>query len=100
MLCYEAGKPLILDPFNAPELVDLGRVPESSLTAPVEQRQIAVIQLKGVLRDENGVIRDSGDAEIARKPIPLFTEGFLRAVWDNYRLDHTSTAGAFYVPRQ
>lgn len=101
LLCYEAGRPLILDPFNVAQLAAMGALSEDLVTGPVQQRQIAVIQLDAALRNDRGnIVIPSDYAKVGREHIiSRFTEDFLRAVWDNYRLDHTSRDGAFYVPR-
>ncbi len=94
LLCYYAGKPMLLDQFNAGQMVALGRLPETAITQPIERRMIATVQLTGPLREEGMSVRVAGDESERR-----FSPGFLRAVFENYRLDHVSGAGAFYVPK-
>lgn len=98
LLCYEAGQPLIVDPFNAAEQVALGNLPASALTRLVTSRRIAMVQFIQALHDDRGVIRV--DWYEGKDGIPRFTEPFLRAVWVNYQLDHVDRTGAFYVPRR
>ncbi|HEX2386381.1 MAG TPA: hypothetical protein VHL99_07450, partial [Candidatus Binatia bacterium] len=50
LLAYDAGKEFLLEPFNAAQLIAVGRIPESILTDPIRRREFAAIVLEADLQ--------------------------------------------------
>ena len=92
LLCYYANKPLLIDPYNSSEMVRLGKLSATDLAAPLNRREIGVVQLTTVLDDTGR------DGALAR-PEGRFDPAVFAAVRQNYELDHVSRSGAFYVPK-
>jgi hypothetical protein len=92
LLCYSAGKPLIVDPYNALQNVLFGRLDDEVLVAPVLAREVPTIQFDRPLR------QTMTGYEVSVGTERRFSPAFLAAVATRYRLDHASEAGAFYVP--
>jgi hypothetical protein len=87
LLCYWAGKPLVLQPYFVPEQIATGVLSEQAIAALFAARRFAVLQL---------------DRPIG--PAPLWTEpqrlpaGVLTSIARRYRLARLSMNGAFYLP--
>lgn len=89
LLCYFAGKPLLVDPFNATSLVARGKLADEALANLLTQGRVQTIQLAAVLPNDD-----------RRRDIPQgarFTPSFLRMIAETCRLDHVNSTGAFYV---
>lgn len=85
-LCFWAGKPILVDPFNAVQSFKTGRIPESKLLDRVRAREFSTIQL------------------LRAKPPPEkynfhFSAAFDQAVAENYQIAHKSQIGAIFVPK-
>jgi hypothetical protein len=90
LLCYLAGKPLVLQPYFAPELAAIGDVPEEIVRQPFDQRTFGIVQLdRPILGPE---------AEIGGAPHARLPGGVLSTIRRQYRLARVSSNGAFYVP--
>lgn len=95
LLAYDAGKEFLLEPFNAAQLMVIGRVPETILTTPIRRREFAAIVLEADLQDALCGARWLGFTTLTR-----WTPDVLRAIADNYRpLDGEVAPFYFYVPR-
>jgi hypothetical protein len=91
LVCYEAGKPLVLQPYFAPELVAAGSVPVEAVEGLFAFRVFSVVQLD---RPLNAQADDTGRPAQQRLPPSV-----LRVIDREYRLVRTSSNGAFYVRR-
>jgi hypothetical protein len=97
LLCYRAGQPFILDPFNARQYILAGRLDQSELIGRVAARDFAVIQLRSEICDDPA----TPTCHILHYPrkFDRFTDEFLYAVDRYYRIDRRSSLGVFYVPK-
>jgi hypothetical protein len=81
LLCYEAAKPLIFDPFTTGELIDIGRLDVHRITAELTSQRFPVIQM---LDEEH-----TGFPPSLAAPLD-----------SNYRVERKTPVGVFYVPRE
>jgi hypothetical protein len=97
LLCYRAGQPFTIDPFNAREYILAGKLDEAELVRRVAAGEFAVIQLRGEVCDDPA----SASCHILHGPrtVDRFTDAFLYAVNRYYRIDRRSPFGVFYIPR-
>ncbi|HEY3911917.1 MAG TPA: hypothetical protein VGM07_18815 [Stellaceae bacterium] len=95
LLCYRAGKPFILDPFNSRQYILAGRLNEDRLTQQVAMHEFSVIQV----REEICADPATADCRLQAQTFKRFTDRFLLAVARNYKLGRPSQDGAFYIPR-
>lgn len=95
LVCYSAGKPLVLQPYFAPELIAAGAVPAATVSRLFEQHAFSVVQLDRVIDDAPGSSARSGTIAAPRRRL---TPDVLAAIQQHYRLARTSANGAFYVP--
>lgn len=94
MVCYLAGKPLVLQPYFSAELAATGAVAATRIRQPFDNREFAAIQL-------------DRPVDTPPRPVSWFTPPPADhinplerdAILVNYRLVFTSLNGAFYVPR-
>lgn len=90
LLCYYAGKPYELDPFNSTSLIAFGKLDESTLVNGIRNQQYSAIQFdKPPLR---GGLPDA--------PPERFTPATLRAVQENYVPALQDLDCTVYVPRR
>ena len=47
LLCYRAGQPFTLDPFNSRQLILAGKLDQNELIQPIAARAFGVVQLSG-----------------------------------------------------
>ncbi len=80
LLCYQAGKPLIFDPFTTGELMDTGRLDARQVAADFTGQKFSVIQM---LDEEH-----TG-----------FPPSLIAALDSSYRVERRTPVGAFYVPK-
>jgi hypothetical protein len=90
LLCYLAGKPLVLQPYFAPELAATGVVPEEAVRRLFEERVFGVVQLDRPVDDR--------EARRAGGPRARLPASVLASIARRYRLARVSANGAFYVP--
>jgi hypothetical protein len=90
LLCYLAGKPLVLQPYFAPELAATGDLPEAAVRQPFNDREFGVVQL-------DRRIPGPGDGTLGG-PRARLPPGVLTSIERRYRLARVSLNGAFYVP--
>ena len=104
LMCFEAGKPLVIEPFSARNAIETGRLNDAQLTRLLEQHRFAVVELPDVIFP----YPDQPDriSEVLRD-VPRFTattlhftEATLRAI-DRYYAPAPARFGAavLYLPK-
>jgi hypothetical protein len=97
LLCFAAGKPLVVDPYNARQEILTGRVDETALRRMIVERRFAVIALPGALRaDPRRPDRVAADVLTLLR----FTPATLAAIARNYAPAARLKAAVFYTPRR
>jgi hypothetical protein len=94
LLCFAAGKPLLVDPFNTRQMILTGRLDEASLVGDIARHRFAIIELPDRIHSDNG--RETL-APAFRSP-PRFTEPVLRAIGEYYA-PFARGGETFYVPK-
>ena len=104
LICFEAGKPLVIEPFSARNAIETGRLDESQLTELFKRHRFAVIELPDVIFP----YADQPDriSEVLRDVLRFtattlhFTEATLRAI-DRYYVPAPARFGGavFYLPK-
>jgi hypothetical protein len=97
LLCYEAGRPFILDPFNSRQYILSGRLDQGELIRRITAREFAVIQLHADICDDPTT--QSCHILHYRQKIDRFTDEVLYAIDQSYEVARRSTFGSFYVPK-
>jgi hypothetical protein len=97
LLCYRAGQPFWLDPFNSRQYILAGRLDQAPLLARIAAREIAVVQLRAEICDGPA----AQGCSISHDPPKFlrFTDELLYAIDRHYRIDRRSPLGVFYVPK-
>jgi hypothetical protein len=97
LLCYTAGQPFILDPFNSRQYILAGRLDESELIRRITAREFAVIQVRADICDDPA----TSSCHILHYPQKFnrFTDETLYAIDRHYRVGRRSRDGTFYVPK-
>lgn len=97
LLCYYAGQPFILDPFNSRQLILARRLDESELIQRIAAKEFAVVQLRADICDDP----KTASCHILHhwRKFSRFTDNVLYAVDHYYRIGWRSRDGTFYVPR-
>lgn len=97
LLCYRAGQPFTLDPFNSRQLILAGRLDQSELIRRIAAKEFAVVQLRADICDD----REAASCHILhhRRKFRRFTDEVLYAVDRHYRVAWRSQDGTFYVPK-
>jgi hypothetical protein len=97
LLCYYAGQPFTLDPFNSRQYILAGKLDEDELAKRIATHEFAVIQLRGDICDDVA----SAACHILHYPrkIVRFTDTILYVIDQHYRIDRRSKTGVFYVPK-
>jgi hypothetical protein len=54
LLCFEAGKPLVVDPFSANSQILTGRLEESTIIDEITQHRFALIELSAPIHPDAG----------------------------------------------
>jgi hypothetical protein len=96
LLCWSAGKSLVLDPFNSYQQFRTGSLDETGLLAAIARRGFAAIQVRSPIRFQTD---HTGRERIDLHPPIRFTNNFYHAVLANYELA-SSSAIPIYVPRR
>jgi hypothetical protein len=96
LLCYVAGKPFILDPFNSRQYILSGRLDQGELIRRIAAHEFAVIQLRADICDDPTT--PSCHILHYRQKVDRFTDDVLYAIDQYYELARRSTFGSFYVP--
>jgi hypothetical protein len=97
LLCYVAGQPFILDPFNSRQYMLSGRLDQGDLIRRIGAREFAVIQLRADICDDPTT--PSCHILHYRQKVDRFTDEVLYAIDQYYELARRSTLGSFYVPK-
>jgi hypothetical protein len=97
LLCYVAGQPFILDPFNSRQYMLSGRLDQSELIRRIAAHEFAVIQLRANICDDPTA--QSCHILHYRQKIDRFTDEVLYAIDQYYEISRRSTFGSFYVPK-
>lgn len=97
LLCYLAGEPFILDPFNSRQSILSGRLDQGELIRRIAAREFAVIQLHADICDD--LTTQSCHILHYRQKIDRFTDEVLYAIDRHYEVARRSTFGSFYVPK-
>ncbi len=97
LLCYRAGQPFTLDPFNSRQLMLAGRLDQNDLIRRIAAKEFAVVQLRADICDEP----QAGPCHIPhhRRKFTRFTDDVLYAVDRYYRIGRRSQDGTFYIPK-
>lgn len=95
LLCYTAGKPLEIDPYQASELALLGETDENLILMMIETHQFSVIQLNHALPKSTGTLEYSQEKDRTGS----MTRNMRIAIANNYKIDRRSGSGVFYSPR-
>jgi hypothetical protein len=97
LLCFAAGKPLVVDPYNAREEILTGRADEAVLRRMIDEHHFAVIALPGELhadpRHPDRIIADN-------LTLLRFTPAILAAIARDYAPAARLPAAVFYTPRR
>ena len=97
LLCFAAGKPLVVDPYNARQEILTGRADEGELRRMIVERRFAVIALPGELRaDPRQPDRVTADVLTLLR----FTPATLAAIAGDYAPAARLKAALFYTPRR
>jgi hypothetical protein len=97
LLCYVAGQPFILDPFNSRQYMLSGKLDQSELIRRIAAREFAVIQLRADICDDPTT--PSCHILHYRQKVDRFTDEVLYAIDQHYEVARRSTFGSFYVPK-
>ncbi|MBV8507288.1 MAG: hypothetical protein JOZ11_15955 [Alphaproteobacteria bacterium] len=97
LLCYEAGKPFILDPFNSRQYMLSGKLNQVELIRRIAGREFGVIQLRADICDDPTT--SSCHILHYRQKVERFTDEVLYAIDQYYEVARRSTFGSFYVPK-
>ncbi|HWO85087.1 MAG TPA: hypothetical protein VNN75_01195 [Stellaceae bacterium] len=97
LLCYVAGQPFILDPFNSRQYMLSGMLDQGELILRIAAREFAVIQLRADICDDPAT--PTCHILHYRQKVDRFTDEVLYAVDQYYVVARRSTFGSFYVPK-
>jgi hypothetical protein len=98
LLCYVAGQPFILDPFNSRQYMISGGLDQGELIERIAAHEFSVIQLRADICDDPAI--PSCHILHYRQKIDRFTDDVLYAIDRYYQVGRRSTFGSFYVPKQ
>jgi hypothetical protein len=98
LLCYVAGEPFVLDPFNSRQYIVAGKLDQGELTRRIAAQEFAVIQLRADICDDPATTK----CHILHYPQKFnrFTDDTLYAIDRYYKIDRRSRYGTFYVPKE
>jgi len=97
LLCYRAGQPFTIDPFNSRQFILTGRLDENKLIQRIVVKEFAVVQLRADICDDP----KAAFCHILhhQRKFSRFTDDVLYAVDRYYRIAWRSQDGTFYVPK-
>jgi hypothetical protein len=95
LLCFEAGKPLLVDPYNARQMILTGRLEESALLNEIQQHRFAIIEMP------TRIYLNAQSRDIARylSTPARFTENTLHAIERYYEPAWNVGGVVFYRPK-
>jgi hypothetical protein len=97
LLCYRAGQPFTIDPFNSRQFILAGRLDQNGLIRRLAEKEFAVVQLHADICDDLETV-SCHILHNARK-FSRFTDDVLYAIDRYYRIAWRSQDGTFYVPK-
>jgi hypothetical protein len=97
LLCYEAGQPFILDPFNSRQYMLSGGLDQAELIRRIAGHEFSLIQLRADICDDPAT--RSCHILHYRQKIDRFPDDVLYAINRYYEAGRRSTFGSFYVPK-
>ncbi len=97
LLCYVAGQPFILDPFNSRQYMLSGKLDRRELIRRIAAHEFSVIQLRADICDDP--MTSSCHILHYRQKVDRFTDEVLYAIDQYYEVARRSTFGSFYVPK-
>lgn len=97
LLCYTAGKPFILDPFNSRQYILAGKLDQVELVRRIAAHEFGVIQVRADICDDPA----AASCHILHYPQKFnrFTDETLYAIDRYYKIESRSQDGTFYVPK-
>jgi hypothetical protein len=97
LMCYTAGQPFILDPFNSRQYILANKLDQNQLLRRIGGREFTVIQLRADICDDPATTA----CHILHYPQKFnrFTDETLYAIDRYYKIDRRSPYGSFYVPK-
>jgi len=97
LLCYRAGQPFTIDPFNSRQFILAGRLDEDKLIQRIVASEFAVVQLRADICDDP----EAAVCHILHheRKFSRFTDDVLYTVDRYYRIAWRSQDGTFYVPK-
>jgi hypothetical protein len=95
ILCFQAGKPMTIDPYNARQLILVGHLDERILLDAISRHDFAVVEMPTWIYAPG---RSGEIAQFLYQP-PRFTENTLRAIEQYYSPAWTSGGLVFYEPK-
>ncbi len=97
LLCFSAGKPLVVDPYGSREQFLTGRADEAALLRAIAGHRFAVIALPFELHADP---RDPARVETDVLTLQRFTPSTLAAIAHHYAPSARLPAAVFYMPRR
>jgi hypothetical protein len=97
LLCYTAGQPFILDPFNSRQYILAGKLNEDELIQRFAAHEFAVVQLRADICDDPTTT--SCHILHYRQKFNRFTDNTLYAIDRYYQIAWRSQDGTFYIPK-
>ena len=97
LLCYRAGQPFTLDPFNSRQFILAGRLDQNDLVRRIAAKEFGVIQLRQDICDDP--LAPSCNIRHSWRKFSRFTDDVLFAVNRNYRIGWRAQDGTFYIPK-
>jgi hypothetical protein len=93
--CFEAGKKLLVDPYNAREMILTGRLDEASLLEDIRRHRFALIVMPTRIYSDPYTHQFASTMATPAR----FTENTLHAIESNYEPFSTNSPLTFYAPR-
>jgi hypothetical protein len=97
LLCYIAGQPFILDPFNSRQYILAGKLDEGELIHRIATHEFAVIQVRADICDDPATV--SCHTLHYPQKFNRFTDDTLYAIDRYYQIGWRSQDGTFYIPK-
>ena len=95
LLCFEAARPLVVDPFSTQSMILSGQLSEAGLIRDIVEHRFAAIELPDRIFDEDR----PGQISAYLRNQGRFTEGTLRIIDQLYRAVTINGAMVLYLPR-
>jgi hypothetical protein len=95
LLCFEAARPLVVDPFSTQSMILSGQLSEAGLIRDIAEHRFAAIELPVRIFDGHR----PGQISAYLRNQGRFTEGTLRAIDKLYRAVTINGAMVLYLPR-